>query len=141
MSCSFLLSQSYQYFKSCKLHKFSLFIKSHRTCYLHHILLQLFPHIVLFSVHKLVSPKGCRFLEKGDFIFYLSSMLNLPSQRIINFCPLNWILFALNVSLTILTKNLLLDETPWPYYKYFQMVLWSKASIYSSNWSFEFSES
>lgn len=81
MSCSFLLSQSYQYFKSRKLHKFSLFIKSHRTCYLHHILLQLFPHIVLFSVHKLVSPKGCRFLEKGDFIFYLSSMLKLTKSE------------------------------------------------------------
>ena len=45
------------------------------------IILQLFPHIVLFSVHKLVSPKGCRFLEKRDFVFYLSSMPNLTKSE------------------------------------------------------------
>ena len=45
------------------------------------IILQLLPHIVLFSVHKLVSPKGCRFLEKRDFVFYLSSMPNLTKSE------------------------------------------------------------
>lgn len=140
MSCSFLCHNPTN-ISSPANYKFSLFIKSHRTCYLHHILLQLFPHIVLFSVHKLVSPKGCRFLEKGDFIFYLSSMLNFTKSEDYNLLSTELNPLCFKCHLPFWQKLV----TRWDTLALLQIfpngAVSSKASICSSNWSFELSES
>ena len=61
---------------------FLIYKKSQNLLYLSHIIISLlFHHIVLFSVHKIVSPKGYRFLEKRDFVFYLSCVPDLTKSE------------------------------------------------------------
>ena len=119
---------------------FPIYEKSQDLLSLSYVMALQWFHIVLFSVHKIVSPKRCRFLEKRDFVFYFSSMPSVDQvaedyKRPIELSPL----YLKSVTMP-LSNSLLPDEIPCPYYKCFQMELWIKASRCCCNWSSELSE-